>query len=134
MTETDTKFFFEFIPVPTAVPPCARNKISFKANSLQIPWVPCRLYGVEGGNRRKFPGQGSKSDSFRPLVPAQGSKSDGFRPFSAPFPSTRPGSPCGRKWAENLFKSNGFRSFSAPFRAFRNRSLRFDTLSMRPCQ
>ena len=29
-----SKFFFEFIPVPTAVPPCARKKISFKAYSI----------------------------------------------------------------------------------------------------
>ena len=29
-----SKFFFVFIPVPTAVPPCARYKISFKAYSI----------------------------------------------------------------------------------------------------
>ena len=37
-----SKFFLEFIPVPTAVPPCARYKISFNAYSIRsILFLTC---------------------------------------------------------------------------------------------
>ena len=40
-----SKFFLEFIPVPTAVPPCARYKISFNACSiLSILFLTCTWY------------------------------------------------------------------------------------------